>query len=329
MAVRIPQPLAATFAQPDLLREWDAGADRVGLAGPLGDRGHRAHRTTVPGSAAVDGYRFRLIDTFSPRWWPQGVSVGEHEGVPLALVSWFAQPRRGQELGSRITVVDLSDPDRARYHHVLLVAPRRTGSGLELDPVTVHAGGIAWHDDELVVAATLGGIRTFRLSDITRLPGRGRHGYRWVLPETARYAPPKGPKGGKLRYSFLSLAGSSAGALELVGGEYGKADTGRLARLRLAGGAVTVEDVHVPGIAEMQGAAVIGDRWFVSASRGDKHGGDLWTGEPGAMTRHPNVLPPGPEDLAAWPGRDQLWSVTEFPGKRWLFTVDTTRLQSM
>jgi hypothetical protein len=330
--------LHGNFADRTLLTDAAAGSRTVGLDGVLTGRGRRARRARVPGSGAVEGYRWGLADTFTQTWWPQGVAVGHHEGAPLVITSWFAQPKRRREMGSRISIIDLRNPRRARYHHVLLVAPRRTDDGISLDPVRIHAGGIVWVGDRLFVAATYGGIREFRLSDIMRAPSRGPlrrstgpFGYRYLLPESGGYLPPNAEAKKRMRYSFLSLESGSGirgldgDELRLVAGEYGTSDRRRLARLRLLKDGTVIDAAHVPRIAQMQGAVLHDGVWFVSASRGDKTPGDLWTGTPDAMTRHVGVLPPGPEDLAAWPERDQLWSVSEFPGKRWVFAVDLKR----
>jgi len=323
--------LTGSFTDPSL-GEDEASARRIGLAGLLSRRGHRARRVRVPGSAVAEGFRWRLVDVFTQTWWPQGIAVGRFEGRPVAITSWYAQPKRGVEQGARISVVDLSDPRRPRYHHVLLVAPRAAAGGTVFEPVVVHAGGIVWSGDRLLVAATGGGFREFRLSGILNLPSRGLFrrgsgpfGYRYLLPEFGSFAPHADAK--KLRYSFLSLTNDDDPAeLRLVSGEYSKKGEPRLARLRLFDERASVDETHVPGIPEMQGVVLTDDTWFVNASRGDKLGGDLWVGTPGAMTRHEHVLPPGPEDLAYWPERRQLWSVTEFPGKRWVYAVDVDPL---
>ena len=328
--------LHGSFTEPGLADDAAAGAERIGLTGLLARRGHRARRVRVPGAAAVEGFRWRLVDIFTQTWWPQGIAVGTHEGVPVAITSWYAQPKGGREMGARVSVVDLRDPRRPRYHHVLLVAPRRTADGTAFDPVVVHAGGIVWSGDRLLVAATGGGFREFRLSGILSLPARGLlgrglrrgsgpFGYRYVLPEFGTFAPPK-TKDPKLRYSFIALHNDDdAGELLLVSGEYSKKGEPRLAQLRLYDQHAAVDQTHVPGIAEMQGAVLADDTWFVNASRGDKLGGDLWVGAPDAMVRHEHVLPPGPEDMALWPERRQIWSVTEFPGKRWVYAIALDR----
>jgi hypothetical protein len=314
-------------------------SDTVGLTGLLADKGRRARRGPVPGSAAVEGYRWTIRDRLTQTWWPQGISVGEHEGIPLAMVSWYAKPRRGRSMGSRLSIIDLRDTERPRYHHVLFVSPRREGRDIAYDAVRVHAGGIVWADDRLFAAATFGGIREFRLSDIVRTLSRGPFhratgpfGHRYLLPEFASYHPPASEVADRMRFSFISLESvSDAGnadpdnRLRLIAGEYGTSDDLRLARMRLGDNGAVIDEIHVPGIAHMQGAVVHDGRWFVTAGQGDRNGGDLWVGTPGAMTRQAGVLPPGPEDLAAWPERDQLWCVTEFPGKRWVFAVDLER----
>jgi hypothetical protein len=347
-----PLELTGIPSDPDLMREVAARYPPVGLTGVLADRGQRARPVAIRGSAAVKAYRWGLADSWTSTWWPQGIAVGTHEGMPLAMASWYAKPRRGREQGARISILDLREPRRPRYHHVLLVAARhrapgdpanRTGADITFDPVVIHAGGIAWAGDRLLVAATFGGIHEFRLSDILRAPAkgsprrpRGSRGYRHLLPQSATYRPADRRARGRMRYSFLGLetmsdaAGATSGdafpspaeGLRLIAGEYGTSDDRRLARLTLAGETATIESAHIPRITHMQGVALHDDEWFVSASRGDKRGGDLWAGTPGAMTRHEGVLPIGPEDLAVWPERNQLWSVSEYPGKRWIFGLE-------
>jgi hypothetical protein len=270
----------------------------VGLSGLLESGGRAAHRVSAPGSLVTQGFRWSGSDRWTQRWWPQGIAVGFHQDVPLAIVSWFSKSRRDRDRGTRITVLDLNS---LRYRHVLLV------EGDPFRPVSVHAGGIVWSGDQLLVAATFGGIREFRLSGILRR-SRGR----FVLPQVSHRHPAE-----KFRYSFLA-----EGPDGIVAGEYAKDAGGRLARMTLSEGAVSARDIHVPGIPEMQGAVLVDGKWAISSSRGDRQNGDLWVGEQGALARHAGALPPGPEDLAWWAERGQLWGVTEHPGQRWVFAAD-------
>lgn len=327
--------LKGVATDPELLARVSADSDTIGLGGLLRERGPRAHRVRVPGEA-VEGFRWPLLDNWSPMWWPQGVAVGRHDGIPIAMASWYAQPRRGRAPGSRISIVDLRS-SRPRFHHVLLVTPRMLDGRVAFDPIQVHAGGIVWSGDRLFVAATFGGFREFRLRDILRTPSRGvlRRGsgpydQRYLLPEAASFSPVDPEARSRMRYSFLSHETSTAPQaespeLKLVAGEYGPAERRRLARLTLGDAAAVIGDRHIPGIPNMQGAVLHDGEWFVSASRGDKRGGDLWVGTPGDMVRNELVFPPGPEDLAVWPERGQIWSLTEYPGRRWMFALDLDR----
>jgi hypothetical protein len=218
--------------------------------------------------------------------------------VEVAIVSWFSKSRPGRERGVRITVIGLAS---LQYRHVRLV------EGPDFAPVKVHAGGIVWSGDRLLVAATFGGVREFRLSGLLRT-SRGT----FMLPQVAHRQSVE-----KFRYSFLA-----EGSNGIVAGEYARDDSGRLARVTLNDDGVSVTDIHSPGIPEMQGAVLVGDTWAVSSSRGDRQNGDLWVGKRGALLNHEGALPPGPEDLAWSEDRGQLWGVTEHPGRRWVFAID-------
>ncbi|HEU0206394.1 MAG TPA: hypothetical protein VFQ74_06860 [Pseudolysinimonas sp.] len=320
--------------QPDdaLIDELAAGHRRLGIAGLLRAPGQSARPGRVPAPAAVEGFRWGLVDQWSRRWWPQGIEVLAGHGArddDVLLVSWFAQQRRGTTQGARISVVDRRDPRRPRYHHVLLVEPVRAGSGIRMRPVDIHAGGLAVVGDRLSVAATYGGLRTFRLGDILCLRGRGPFGYRHVLPQSGHQRLRGGDNDGagdtRMRFSFVSVErGSEGGADHLVVGEFGPESNGRrLGRIPLAPASQRAEviDLHEPGIPRMQGAAVIDGTWFVSASQGVMPG-DLWVGSGGTWVRHPAVLPPGPEDLTASHDGRRLWSLSEYPRQRWVFAMD-------
>ena len=317
---------------------------RVGIAGLLRGRGRRARAGRVPAPAAIDGFRWALLDGWSQRWWPQGIELlderderhrgGHGEGRDEVLVvSWFAQERRGSTQGARITVIDRRDRRRPRYHHVLLVEPWRDGSVIRMRPVGVHAGGLALVGDRLYVAATYGGLRRFELGDILRVRGRGPFGYRHVLPQSGHERLLGGERDERMRFSFVSVERDSSapgGAEHLVVGEFGPEAHGRrLGRIPVGSSSERVEvtDVHEPGIPRMQGATVVDGTWFVSASHGLRPG-DLWVGSGGTWVRHPAVLPPGPEDLSASRDGKRLWSLSEYPRGRWVFAIDAQRWRS-
>lgn len=289
-----------------LVRE---GAHRIGLDGLRAERGRRIWPAVVRGSAARHGFRWSLRDTVDRTWWPQGIDVGEHDGHRMLAVSWYARDH-----ATRLSIVDL---DRRRYHHVLLVEPVADAGGrVTATPIVVHAGGIAWLADRILVADTFGGLREFPLADLLRLADGGL-----VLPQSSRYRARTADDRG-MRFSFVSIEHTD-GAPRLVAGEYGdgsRAD--RAARFTLDGEV----ELHEPGLYRMQGIVIADDTWYVTTSNGEHTGGDLWVGRPGAFVRHRHVLPAGPEDLAYDRRTGRLWSLSEWPGRRRVFQIDPTRL---
>ena len=210
----------------------------------------------------------------------------------------------------------------------------------------MHAGGIVWLGPYLHVAATARGVVTCRLDDILRVPdGVGvdlarlaveddqvaTYGYKYVLPVRFSYRAVTGDGLERLRYSFLSLD-RAAVPMQLVVGEYGnRSQTRRLARYPLdpetlvlaAGddGASRPLGLEEHGAVRMQGAAIARGTWYVTASTGPWVPGSVYVGHPGSWRRFKYATPPGPEDVALWPSTDMLWSVTEHPRRRWVFSM--------
>ena len=48
-------------------------------------------------------------------------------------------------------------------------------------------------------------------------------------------------------------------------------------------------------------------------------------GRPGHLREHRWQLPVGPEDITYWPSRDQLWSLSEYPGARYVYAMPRGR----
>lgn len=347
---RSDEDVAAVSALADLL------GGRVGVGPMLDDLNRRARRARVPGGAVAGGFRWNVADCLDKRWWPQGVTssadASEQERVGRRRVlatSWYARNRRGVRKGSRISFVDL---DTLAYRHVLLVVPSLDDEGrLMLEGLPVHAGGIVWHGPFLHIAGTRRGLLTARPDDLMRVPDRfldhdrdtigvasGRpatFGYRYVLPVVSAYHAEHDDGVEPMRYSFLSLARDGADRL-LVAGEYGRSamsrrllhyplDTSSYGLLAHDDGTHRPRLVHAGGVGNMQGATIVDGRWYVTRSRGPWTRGTLCVGEPGAFAEHPRCLPMGPEDIAYWPSTDLLWSLSEWPGRRWVFSVPRSR----
>ena len=324
---------------------------RVGLPGVLADlnRQGRASLTgRLLGRAVHRAWTWDAQDRRDPLWWPQGISTSADaadtedaegaEGRRVLVVSWYAK----QDQGVRVSFVDLAT---RRYRHVLLVVPTLTDGVLGLRPLKVHAGGLVWCGPYLHIAATSRGVVTCRLDDILPLPDGGAapdrlgvedttvasYGYRYVLPVRFSYRAVTDEGLERLRYSFLSLDRGSDPP-QLVAGEYGgSGQTRRLARfpldpetLFLAEGEDGVSRPLVldeGGAVRTQGAAVVGDTWYLTASTGPRVPGSVYVGQPGSWRRHRWATPMGPEDVTWWPSTDLLWSLTEHPRRRWVFSM--------
>lgn len=312
-------------------------AQRVGLAGILGDLDRQAEKVRVPGLAVSGGFTWNTHDRTTERWWPQGITTSADadpdtealEGRKLLVTSAYSHVVDGTNHGSRITVVDR---DSLRYRNVLLVVPVVRDGTVRLDPLLVHAGGIAWVGPYLHVAGTRRGLFSCRVEDLMRVRDTTEtFGYEYVLPVRFGYDAVTAGGVEAMRYSFLSLDRSGE-VPHLVAGEYGKEQmTTRLVRYPLdpdtfhlhAEEDGTSRPVHLDdrGVGHMQGATVVGDTYYVTSSRGRWKLGSVFVGQPGAFTEHRQVVPNGPEDIAYWPSEDAFWSLSEYPGRRFVFTM--------
>lgn len=301
----------------------DGVGEPVGILDVLGSADRRVRWSLAPGLRVRRAYTWNRTDRRDPTWWPQGITCS----AGLLLVSWYSKSGEGV----RISFVDRAS---RRYVHVPLALPSADGA---LAPLTVHAGGIVRQGPWLYIAATARGCYVAHLDDLRRRPSG-----ELVWPVRLKYAASSDDAHG-MRYSFISATGvsgtgpSGTGASEtdggeLLAGEYGGPEhSRRLARFAFGpSGLLRLgEDGHATavgvdtGVPSMQGAARADGRYLLMVSRGRRRPGDLWTGAAGALRRHSFAAPPGPEDVS-WDGR-LLWSVTEFPGRRWLFALRPPR----
>ncbi len=352
---RTEENVADVEALHEVLSATGGGGGRVEIGPFLEDLNRQARTTWGLGRAVASAIAFDHADAHDPRWWPQGVTTSADAssdervaGRRLAVVAWYAKehPEDPDDLaggqGVRITFLDL---DTRRYRHVLVVVPATVDGELTLRPLRVHAGGIVWCGPFLHIAATARGFFTCRIEDLMRVPDdlRGAPnavglsgglvataGYRYVLPVRFAYRAFAQDGEEKLRYSFLSLDRESTPP-QIVAGEYARgAKTRRLARYELDPDTLllaTDEDDEArplalgQGVAQMQGAVIARGQWFITVSQGPWTPGSVYVGSPGSLTRHRFATPMGPEDISYWPSTDRLWSVTEHPGRRWVFSM--------
>jgi hypothetical protein len=289
-------------------------------ASVLDDLHRRGRRSWAPGRAVHRAWTFDRADRRDRRWWPQGVDV---DGSVVA-VTWYAKKLPGDagSQGSRVTFLDL---ETCRYEHALLVQPTLDDGVAGVRPLKVHAGGLAWNDGLLHVAATAKGYWTAALADVVRVPDgeagaalrEAAFGYRYLLPVRTAQRATTDDGVEPLRYSFLSRDGD-----DLLVGEYATGSrTRRLARVTPAAGGHARPVVLGDGVGHMQGVARRHERWHVTTSHGPWTPGSVWTGAPGSLTRHRWATPMGPEDLTWDPATDLLWSVSEHPHRRWVYAM--------
>jgi hypothetical protein len=316
---------------------------RVGLEAVLGDLDRRGRRSIAPGLKARWAFTWDRDDRRTRRWWPQGISTSadasdgdEWLGRRLVMTTWYAKPRPDGHHGARVSVIDLAS---LRYAHVLLVEPHLADDGtVSVAPVKVHAGGLVWRGHHLHVAATARGLVTFHLDDVLRVPddaGLETFGYRHVLPIRSVYEAVTDDGHERLRYSFISLDRSGS-TPQLLAGEYARGrqsrrfvrfETGEDGLLRAGDdGVARPLLLDESGLAQAQGAVTARGRLFVTTSHGPWTPGSLHAGAPGAWTRHRWATPMGPEDLSYWPSRDELWSLSEHPHRRWVFAMPLTAM---
>lgn len=269
------------------------------------------HRTTVD-------LHWLSARSWTRRWYPQGIDLGERDGRRILAVSWFRQRLDGHHLASRIAFVDL---DRSRHLDVVLAVEDAEGA---LQPAQIHAGGLAWFDDRLFAAATgrgiwefdLAGIRRVRGAEARRLAGSRRFG----LPTTALVAVRTRMHAVDLRCSYLGRVYDDDGEplRRVLIGEYRPDAKGRVHEFDIpdtADDSFQEVDRLSPGLPFMQGAVRWGDRYFISQSDRLRPGA-LWTGRRDSLRRDPTPLPAGCEDLALDLDAKLLWSLGEHPWRR-------------
>ncbi|MFF7292974.1 hypothetical protein ACFY9N_10620 [Microbacterium sp. NPDC008134] len=259
--------------------------------------------------------RWLSARAWTNRWYPQGIDTGVLRGRRALAVTWFQQDRARTHLASRVVFID---QERARHIDVALLVPADDGALL---PAAIHAGGLAWFEDRLFVAATHAGIWEFDLSRIRRV----RRGWRTSLAIVRTRVHPI-----DLRCSFIGRAFDADGSplRRVLIGEFRRDGEGRIGEFTIP---ETEDDGFVAhgstvvGIPEMQGAVRWGDRYFVSQSDGTRPG-TLWTGGLDALSPHDVALPSGCEDLALAPEERMLWTLGEHPRHRVVRGIPFARL---
>ncbi len=317
----------------------------------------------VPASHGPVGFVWNEGDREVEEWMPQGIGGFERDGRRWLVVAWYAKDlaedtTRPEEAlsyrGARVSLVDLTDPARVRYRHVLLVqdaanvarkelfrmrAPAVAGyrQGERFAPVPIHAGGVEVFDHWLYVVDTQLGVRVFDLDRLIAAeadPAKRACGvvdgrpvafdYRYVLPQIAHYRVQ-----GAAPYSCLALDRAS---MTLWVGQYlapGTAEASAVTGLplradgRLGERATSMtfpKDKDGGAAFRVQGAFRRGDETWLAITGQSTYEGStarLVAYRDGARTGHRWRWPHGAEDLYYDDARDLLWCLTEHPKRFW------------
>ncbi len=303
------------------------------------------------------GYTWNSGDQGVTYWYPQGITGsgdatngGDWNGRKVNIVSWYHKPENDSagspNKGVRLSVADVTSMGDIHYRLVLLVKPVMKNGIPDFEAVPVHAGGIVWYANYLYVADTSKGFRVFDMNRILKVQTGGdkdligkvseqtgyvAHNYLYVIPQVTRYR--LCAKSCCARFSYVSLDRSTS-PHSLLAGEYtAGAPSGRVHRwpldeatgqMLLTGGRVQATEAHYPGVENMQGGFSWQGHYFLSCSGGDR---GLYIGKPGQAVQK-RSWPNGPEDLTYAPATDNLWSLTEHPGSRYVFAVKKTQIQT-
>lgn len=312
-------------------------------------------------SSVVDNWCLNSGDNQTTEWYPQGVTgTGDAQADDFwgskqaILTSWYHS-----EKGIRVSFLD-TDTGKYR-HVLLVEPYTNSYGNPSYRAVKIHAGGIVWYGNYLYVVDTRKGIRVFDMryvfdlgessnGDTSNKDLIGRqngiyygHGYKYVMPQVGAWTVPGEQTGdtcepsGPPRFSFVGLDRSTVPD-SLITGEYCNPPNpeddptlyGRVARWPLdasTGQLQTADDGRVYASeayrlpkAHAQGALSINGNWYTMTSAGETNNGKLYQGTP-ENTPSYRVAGIGPEDLYYWPKRNELWTVTEHPGKRVLYAV--------
>ncbi|GAA4213821.1 hypothetical protein [Actinocatenispora rupis] len=321
------------------------GADRVGAA------------ATPHANGLTRAFTWNDEDGATELWYPQGVSTsadahpsGRYDGRTVIFASWYSKST-APDMGSRVSFIDYSNPAAPRYRHVLLVEPYVDDAGnADFRAVPVHAGGIIVYGHLLFVVDTWNGFRVFDLRHVWQVDdtdptavGRADdgtyrgYGHAYVLPQSVAYLSSTVDGVEPLRYSCCGLDRSGPTPSVIVA-EYnveGEDRTGagaRVVRFPLdpygplfateGDGQVHGTEAYQVFVRSVQGGVAHGGRFFLSRSNGTTNYSGLVTFTAGtAPALASESMPVGTEDLAYWPGRDEVWTLCEHPGKRFVLAV--------
>lgn len=323
--------------------------DVVTVGDVLADANRDAHeiRRLYKVDDLKQGFRWQLDDLASTKWWPQGITgtgdaspTGMVDGRRALAVTFYDKNEGEENRGVRVAFADISNPSDVKYRFALLVDVKDAGGRTDLEPVRVHAGGAVWYGNYLYIPSTGSGFKVFDMTRILRTPDTGANigfdaatnrysaaDYRYVIPQVGEY---KLSSSCPVHFSFAALDRSTT-PHSIVTGEYDFKNVGRLLRWSLDEKTGRLQAPYYPVEAyysqqsRVQGAVSWKGKWWVMSAAQTLMDGKLYRVAEGQKSQGFG-RPPGVEDLYHDPTTGLLWSLTEFPGLRYVFATPIDEL---
>jgi hypothetical protein len=288
------------------------------------------------------GFLWNRGDVFTSEWRPQGITGLQHDDRKYLAVTWYHRhpaDRSKNVKGVRLSIVDVTDMDRVRYRHVLLVEPTSDPEKYPVyQPITIHAGGVAAVGSLLFVVDTKYGMRVFDvnqafavLADDSKSKCGVHDGkpyafnYGYILPQTVKY--------GLANSNFSFVSHDSTNGRLITGNFHYPAEGWNNSSPHLSWWVLNSDHEIVecdrrlteglPERAQGVNRVQTGDATYlmISTSYG-KERGKLFVkkDEPAAEWKEFR-WPKGAEDLHYSAASGNLWSLTEFKPTRVVFAV--------
>lgn len=333
-----------------VIRKLDAVMKPRSFSSVLGSANRTGRACAPHATSRLAAFCWQSGDNTTKDWTPQGITTsadayanGLYSSTKVILTSWYYSGA-GTSKGVRVSFINYAKPSAPVYRHVLLVQPYMNSAGKpDFKPVNIHAGGLAWYGYYLYVPDTSHGFRVFDMRHLWKVStgtgiGRQSNGsyqafnYAYVLPQALSVTASTTGGQAALRFSAASVDRTSTPDSMIVP-EYSSAGTGtRVVRFPLdystrllkasSDGYVHASQAYRVNIPSMQGATAINGKFYVSASAGSSHYGSLWTFKGSATpVKHSSVFPVGNEDLSYWAGKNQLWTLSEYAGRRYVVAI--------
>ena len=263
---------------------------------------------------------------------------GTYEGKDGWAVSWYMDdPKKSVR-------VSFVDAESNTYRHVLLVYPHEKDDFKE---VPIHAGGIVWYGTTLWVVDTANGIRVFDMTNIWRVDSGDNvgknsdgtysaQGYKYVIPQIMWY---EWVPDFNFQFSYMSLDRTVQPHSMLIGEfQYDSdADPVRMMQFDVdeSRHRLVVDDdglakgtwAYCVNINEMQGAVQVDGTIYISSSNRGSIPGDIFTWTPGGSAEVTGHTPAGNEDMMYDVRTDEVFTVTERKGGRYIIKRKISDLQ--